>query len=323
MNLAIFRALAKEIGQHSKVVMRLAHTIRKRRAIRSLCELDAFLDDFTSRYPSITIDEAGIEELMSVYYAEEMKLPRDPFSAAYKEAQWDFFLKMHAKGRYDIEDEGIDVDFDKDGDNFFPFNTESCNAVGTSLISQGFAIKAMNLKPRSRIIEFGPGWGNQSINLAMMGHDVTVVDSNQKFIDLIKYRSSKHGRSIVGVREDMSVFAKQCEGQYDAALFVASFHHCQDHTSMIADLSRILKPGGQICFADEPIMYSENPFLPYQWGLRLDGLSVLFIRKYGWLEMGFQYSYLSELLLRSGFSTKRFPTYWAGIPNVVVATRSS
>ena len=89
--------------------------------------------------------------------------------------------------------------------------------------------------------------------------------------------------------------------RYDAAVFFESFHHCADHLAMLRRLHDIVRPGGAVVFASEPI---QN--LDYAWGPRLDGLSVWSSRTYGWLELGFDCVYFDAALARTGWSARRF-----------------
>jgi hypothetical protein len=57
-------------------------------------------------------------------------------------------------------------------------------------------------------------------------------------------------------------------------------------------------------------------FLPYPWGLRLNGESLRAIGKWGWLELGFSESYFYELLHRNDLCFRRFrciESHWADI----------
>jgi len=67
-------------------------------------------------------------------------------------------------------------------------------------------------------------------------------------------------------------------------------------------LPGLLNPGGLVAFCAEPIVGDGTPWLPYPWGLRLDGLSLLAIRRWGWMEVGFCESYFKKLLRSLGWT---------------------
>jgi hypothetical protein len=89
--------------------------------------------------------------------------------------------------------------------------------------------------------------------------------------------------------------------KFDAILFFESFHHCSDHQTLLAKLKTVLVEGGRVFFAAEPI----TPTFSQPWGLRLDGESLWAIRRFGWLELGFQDSYFVRTLQRGGWVAKK------------------
>jgi cyclopropane fatty-acyl-phospholipid synthase-like methyltransferase len=82
-------------------------------------------------------------------------------------------------------------DFPTDANRPFPYYTESAETVGHQLIAMGFIIKSMALPSGSSILELGPGWGNTTIELARMGYEVTAIDIDPAFVDLIAERAEK------------------------------------------------------------------------------------------------------------------------------------
>jgi 2-polyprenyl-3-methyl-5-hydroxy-6-metoxy-1,4-benzoquinol methylase len=246
--------------------------------------------------------------------------PLDPFSPDYALQQKDLHRKVAAKD-YSIENEEISYDPEAVIHNFFPFNTQSPEFVGLQLQSQGFLIRNLNLKPGSRIVEFGAGWGNTALNLALMGYDVTAVELNPPSIELMRHRAAIHHRKIHLVRQEMLEYSSTTEDRFDAAIFVASFHHCADPLALLKNLGRILSPQGQIIFADEPIFPAALPTLPYPWGLRLDAETLYYVRRHGWLELGFQESFFREALRRNGWKVRRILSTVPVVGDLFIAER--
>ena len=87
---------------------------------------------------------------------------------------------------------------------------------------------------------------------------------------------------------------------FDAAIFFESFHHCADHLALLRKLHRIVRPGGTVFFASEPIAA-----MAYPWGPRLDGMSVWSSRTHGWLELGFDTTYFHRALAKTGWQFTR------------------
>jgi SAM-dependent methyltransferase len=305
----------------SRALVRLAFLLRKTRMIDSLSELDEVLDGILARNPNL--DEKGIQELAGICFRMKgVRLPKDPFSAEYRKVQDEIYFRVSGKQHYHVDFESSQFDLETEKSNFFPYNTKSSVMVGNQLITQGMILRNIKLPTGSRIVEFGAGIGNVTLNLALTGYKVTAVEVGQSSIDLIRHRAGIHGKEIEIAPMDMVEYASTAEpGTFDAALFVASFHHCHDHMKLLENLGRILKKDGIIYFADEPIHLAENPALPYPWGLRLDGLSTFFIRKHGWLELGFQHSYLAQTLAKYGWRLSKAPSQLSGFPNFLIAHR--
>lgn len=224
-----------------------------------------------------------------------MDLPADPDSPEYRAAQMKLYEWLHGKP-YAVTNEVSALDVQAAASRPFPFYTESPQTVGNHIISIGHLIRTLNLPPKSAILEFGPGWGNTTVWLARMGYDVTAVDIEQNFVDLIRERARRKSLKVTAMQGDFSMI-HQFDRQFDAVLFFECFHHCSDHQALIAGLDRVIAPGGKAVFAAEPIT---NDF-PLPWGLRLDGESLWAIRKNGWLELGFQETYFRGLLARHGW----------------------
>lgn len=164
------------------------------------------------------------------------------------------------------------------------------------------------------MIEFGPGWGNLTLELAKMGLAVTAVDVHPGFGELVSERAKQLGLSINVVVTDMLDY--QASEPFDAAIFFESFHHCSDHLQMLRNLGHIVGEEGVVAFGSEPITA-----LPYPWGLRMDGMAVWSIRRLGWMENGFTPRYFFKALDRTGWRVET--AYSLDIPScsVIVARR--
>lgn len=229
----------------------------------------------------------------------DFNLPDDPFSEEYFQAQMSLYSLVSGK-KYSIENEYTEFNFEDRLNSPFPYCTESSTTVGNQLMGIGFLIRTMALPPRSSIIEFGAGWGETTYHLGMMGYNITVVDVGKNFLDLIATKLNKKNISVEVIQNDMLKFKPS--KKYDAALFYESFHHCSNPFIFLDNLYDMINDVGIVCFAAEPIEKGFREYLPYPWGIRLDGMSVWSMRKFGWLELGFEQSFFLKMLKRSGFS---------------------
>ena len=253
------------------------------------------IDDFLKGLEQAR-DDDQLRQMFSQFSASyDLNVPQDPFSQDYRDYQ--FKLYEHLTGRaYSNTHEKSDFDVAYHAINPFPFCHGSAAKVGNQLLAIGFIIKVMNLPKGAKILEFGPGWGNTTLILAKMGYQVTAIDIEQNFVELIKTRARMEHITLTCLQGDFATI-RELKETFDAILFFECFHHAQDHLSLLRDCHQVLKEGGLICFGAEPI----TDDFPLPWGLRMDGESLWAIRKNGWLELGFNKTYFHEALRQCGF----------------------
>jgi len=289
------------------------------RYINNVQDLDLEIKRADER--ALISDDELRKALSEFHYVVKGGLPKDPYSQDYYEAQMKIYREISGNKDYTVENERTYLDFDALKNNPFPYCTKSPITVGDQLIAQGFLIKVLNLKPHSRIVEFGPGFGNTTLHFSQMGYEVTAVDYEQSFLDFIKYRKELLSQNIDLVRKDMLEF--HSAQKYDAAIFFECFHHCSDHLKLLKNLHEVINDQGLIAFAAEPIVEEPIPAVPYPWGVRLDGISVWSIRKFGWLELGFDASYFMRTLLSLGWTPKRHRSDASPLADVIIARKSN
>jgi SAM-dependent methyltransferase len=146
-----------------------------------------------------------------------------------------------------------------------------------------------------------------------LGFEVTAVEIEPRFCELLEARA----RDLPGLRVvESSMLEFRAEGPFDAAIFYEAFHHCADHLALLERLHALVRPGGRILFAAEPVAP-----MPYPWGPRLDGYSLWSTRTYGWLELGFDEGYFAQALHRTGWTaTRRRDPAASPLADVIVAT---
>ena len=286
---------------------------RKLERVSALEELDDWIRRADAAH-AVSDDE--LRRVLGMFeFVTDTKMPRDPFSKAYQVAQKELYAKISGHRDYRAEEhEQTPFDLSAAQHLPFPYSTYSTATVGEQLVRQGFLLRQLGLRPRARIVEFGSGFGNLTLELAKMEVSVTAVDVNPKFGELISRRSRQLGLEIQFVTSDMLDY--QADEPFDAAIFFESFHHCSDHLQMLRNLVHIVKEQGIVAFGSEPITA-----LPYPWGLRLDGMSVWSTRKFGWLENGFTPRYFIKALDRTGWKAEIIHSRDVPGCSVIVARR--
>lgn len=277
--------------------------------ITDIAELEAKIEECGA-----TLAEQSDDAMRALFSSFRMdfsrELPLDPFSAEYAAVQNELYEKIAGR-RYALGNERTPFDVAAARDRPFPYYLNSTSTAGHHLLAIGFLLCKLALPPGARIVEFGPGWGNTTMELARIGLDVTAVDIEPRFCEVIRARAAQHAVDVKVVEADF-FWAETVTEPYDAAIFFECFHHCDDHIRLLQALRRAVKPEGQVYFASEPIF----PAYPVPWGVRMDGEALWAMRKFGWLELGFDEAYFREALARTGWSGIRHPcqdVYWASV----------
>jgi ubiquinone/menaquinone biosynthesis C-methylase UbiE len=282
------------------------------RVVETTAQIDAMLQE-CERAAAIS-DDALRAVFLTFQMVPPANIPEDPFSVEYRAFQMALYETIAGKA-YRLANEASLFDVDAAVSRPFPYTTASSTTVGEHYMAIGFLVRVMSLPPGSRILEFGPGWGNLTIALAKMGHQVTVVDVEPRYCELIRRRAEREGLSIEAINGDFFWPGLQ-ERRFDAVVFFECFHHCDDHARLLSNLRSAIVPKGKLFFGAEPIL----PDFHVKWGLRLDGQSLWAIRKNGWLELGFHEEYFRSLLERTGwygFQTQsddiKWMTVWTAV----------
>lgn len=268
-------------------------------------ELDELLKSFDEGY-KVSHDEA-YKRFSQSQLAPPDDLPADPFSPEYRERYLQLYKRIASRDDYDVQNERSQFDVDSLTYRPFPYFTKSLKlaSVHYGLMSKLFEV--LDVKPSAKILECGFGWGNTTLALAMLGHDVTALDIEERYCEVVRRRADMlHVDNIELVNSDF-LWVETTEKKFDAVIFFESFHHCWEFERLLKALHRVLLPGGKIYFAAEPI----NTDFKTPWGVRLDGESLWVARNAGWMELGFHNDFFDELLRRTGWlGVCMHPHFW-------------
>jgi SAM-dependent methyltransferase len=265
--------------------------------ISDLNELDAKLAECDA---AIRISDDEVRRVFTTFRMDfSAKVPADPFCPEYRDAQMSLYKRISGRN-YDPRNEVTEFDVQAADRRPFPYYTGSCRTVGYFTMGVGYLLHVMNLPPGARVVEFGAGWGNTTIAMAMVGMDVTAVDIENRFCELLRYRAARHEVNVTTVNADF-MWAETIRDPFDAAVFFESFHHCWDHVRLLKALHTAVKPGGRVYLAAEPIVAD----FPLPWGLRMDGESLWAIRSNGWMELGYSERYFRDALALTGWTAVR------------------
>ncbi len=183
-------------------------------------------------------------------------------------------------------------------------DAESVRLAADHIIATGMILKHSGLRPGCRALEYGAGFGQTALALARLGVEVDTVDISKVFCEYVREQAEFFQVPLTPF-EGRFGWNPRGTQKYDLIFFYEAFHHCADFKSVVRDLKRHLTPGGRVLLVGEPISRSQNRYLPYPWGLRLDAEPIAQIRRYGWMELGFTEDFLLRLFLDAGFSAER------------------
>lgn len=310
------KSLAKKSGFLTRAVL-------KRKGFREFPGLEALDAYFDETLGGRELDAAAVAAFARTWMRFDAKdAPRDPFSPAYREWQLALYNRV-AERAYASENEVIDHGFDAEHPAIHPYNANAPALVEGLLHTQAFLVGKTNLPPGGSILEVGSGWAHLSVTFALMGYKLTLLEINPGFLGLARHRLRGIASDVRYVNEDMVAFTSACEESFDGVVFNASFHHGSDPLALMANLARIVKPGGAVYLSGEPVFRGPHPCLPYPWGLRLDGESLYMGRRHGWLELGFQHDFFEEAWRRHGFRLESHDSGIPGVPELFIARRDA
>lgn len=239
----------------------------------------------------------------------------DPFSAEYYAVQMGVYKKISGReiDQHVGEQYAFNVDERVRAAN--PYNSRHTSHFATHSRAISAALSIANLPYAPSLLDLGSGWGLSSEIMAYLGANVTAVDINPHFVDLVNKRAVKSGLPIAARLSSFDDYSD--DKLYDAAVFYECMHHSLKVWETLAHIGKFVKPGGKIIFAGEPI----TDYFWKDWGVRTDCLSVYCIRKWGWFESGWSAGFLLQAFRRAGFDLRLYPH--AGMQNteIGIATR--
>jgi ubiquinone/menaquinone biosynthesis C-methylase UbiE len=110
------------------------------------------------------------------------------------------------------------------------------------------------------VLEYGCGTGDWGLVMAAQGARVTLLDLSPVAIEvaLRRARVSGAGSRVTGIARDASDLSCCPDSTFDLVFASFSLHHTLKHSHALAELYRIIKPGGKLILAET---YGNNPFL--------------------------------------------------------------
>jgi 2-polyprenyl-3-methyl-5-hydroxy-6-metoxy-1,4-benzoquinol methylase len=168
------------------------------------------------------------------------------------------------------------------------------------IMATGHILAHSGLKAGDRALEYGAGFGQAALTLARLGVKVDTVDINQHFCDAITAQAQFFGVDMTSHKGEFGLNPRPSE-KYNLIMFYEAFHHCLEFENLIRGFRQMLTQDGRVILCGEPIVDAGVLSIPYPWGLRMDAANLVVVRIRGWLELGFQKSFIFDLFGKHGF----------------------
>jgi 2-polyprenyl-3-methyl-5-hydroxy-6-metoxy-1,4-benzoquinol methylase len=228
----------------------------------------------------------------------------DPLSKNYKSKILDIYKILTGIGYSELNELTSNKLSDADFSAGYPASSGMTEEVANSYSQIVQALRALKLRKGNRVLEFGSGWGILAEPLARCGVNVTAVDIDKKLLQRLEQKMAAEGLKVNCVHAEFLAACDIAGKDFDAIIFHQSFHHSLDFYELLKKILDLkICKSGNIYFFSEPIF--DNYFCP--WGLRSDGESLWAIANNKWLELGFDKSFFTSMLLTLGLFLKKIP----------------
>lgn len=137
-----------------------------------------------------------------------------------------------------------------------------------TMITLGHIFSGLDLAPGMRVLEFGAGSGWASRWLSQLGCEVIVCDVSPRALEIAQQLYALH--PVFGDQPapefllyDGYTFDLP-DGSVDRILCYGSLHHTVNPETVIAEMGRILRPGGRAAFGEPGANHSRDPKSQYE-----------------------------------------------------------
>ncbi|WP_292478525.1 class I SAM-dependent methyltransferase [Mesorhizobium sp.] len=253
----------------------------------------------------------------SMRYVPQAKVNQnlDPFGEEYVAQQIAIYREISRRGIDQHSNELTDFTMADHIAGANPYTHQPPTSVALHVGRVSRAIQYSGLQIGDHVLDMGCGWGASCELMAFCGLEVTGLDINPHFVELVNTRAKRIGHKVSAVQGSFESIPG--DGLYDAALYYESLHHAIKPWETLSLVHSRLKPGGKLMLAGEPV----NEIWKH-WGIRTDPLSIYCIRKFGWFESGWSADFISKCVKRSGFDVKHFAEETSSIGWIMIARKA-
>ena len=134
--------------------------------------------------------------------------------------------------------------------------TSQTHATGADLQTLAEAIAAT---PDARVLDMGCGAGHASFAVAPHAKEVVAYDIAQPMLATVEGAANARGLANIRTQQGAAEQLPFADDSFDWVISRMSAHHWHDVPLALAEVRRVLKPGGKVLFID--IAGSDHPLL--------------------------------------------------------------
>jgi 2-polyprenyl-3-methyl-5-hydroxy-6-metoxy-1,4-benzoquinol methylase len=172
-----------------------------------------------------------------------------------------------------------------------------------------------DLRGNLDILDIGVGFGHSSLQLALQGNKVTVIEPSEDYCKFMDFYSAKNAVSIE--IHECTIESFKSEQKFDVCIFNASLHHCDDPGKAIALCRDLLKDNGRIFLINEQIL---KFYRSKKWYYRMMKENPAKVDHYGGNEHVYRYNEYVTMLKKNHFQEirEKIPVYYTDIRTVLL-----
>ena len=142
----------------------------------------------------------------------------------------------------------------------FPLSPETHDQGLRWLFDLSTLLLLLDCRPGDRVLDLGAGSGFSSEMLARFGYDVVAVDPDITALGHNRRRPRLDAGRISGTVQVAGGIAEAlpcAAGAFDGVLCMNAMHHVSDLPAALAELARVLKPGGRVVLCEPGLDHLE------------------------------------------------------------------